>query len=697
MKREIRTVRDWLVAADPGMTRLRQAFNAAVAMGTSLGIEFLLARVTGGSGLIVLIEMLLGAVMAMMGSVALAGSQVREKIKTGAAFPIAVGAGMALGILASFNTDVMLSVFVVVMFVAVAIRRFGVAYFSLGFMGWMGYFIASFTKASWADWPMMMIAVIVAAAWMVFLFTTVLKTRPRRTLFRTLNAFFARARAVAEAIRNFLSQPDGLARENLRLVMRTRSAQLSETALMVEGWLAERGAVPSGWSPLAVRRRLLDIQHVMDRMAADALALAAGDSDTAALAAALADAIARQDDVRAAQLVAHFNEVEGPMRWAALDFSDAAAVFIAMMAEGRAARQSGSPMTDDEEFVPAAALAMENLPGSPAAVRDVPAVGGSWNPLARMDFPLRQAVQVAVAGGLAIVFGRWVSPERYYWAVIAAFIMSAGTATRVEAALKGVDRVVGTMVGLVAAVAIAAWTAGHIAASLVVIILAMFLGFYLVRVSYAYMIFFLTIMLGQLYSILHELSTGLLLVRLEETAIGAASGIVVALFVVPLSARDTIESARLEYLSDLQSFLETASESFDGRNTSDLDSLVRSLENRYRVLVQMANPVTPPLAWGFSRPAVRHRLGMYAALTGYVRTLAVALRDSAPDDRTQTLHQACRILADSVDTVTKITKGAPVVHLDTPPGLDASRLNPIGRPLNQIYHLLDDFVSSEPL
>ena len=181
------------------------------------------------------------------------------------------------------------------------------------------------------------------------------------------------------------------------------------------------------------------------------------------------------------------------------------------------------------DYQPQVMLMMGNLPGSAAVAREVTPRGGRWNLLARLDLVTRQALQVAVAGGLAILLGRLLSEQRYYWAVIAAFVAFTGTATRSETFIKAGNRVLGTLVGLFAAAGLAELTAGHTAAVIAVILAAMFCGFYLIRISYAYMIFFITIMVGQLYAVLGEFSTGLLVLRLEETAIGAAVGFLVCL------------------------------------------------------------------------------------------------------------------------------------------------------------------------
>ncbi len=686
-----------MVASDPGLARLRMSTNAAITMASSLGVEYFLARMLHTQGLGLIVAMLLGAVIAMMGTMALTGLvNWQKKAKRALFFPVAVGGGLATGVLTASNTDLTLAVFVVVMFVAVAIRRFGMPYFFYGFMGWMGYFFASFTHATLAELPFIGLAVTVAATWVLLLSTTVLRIRPRRTLTRALQAFELRSRLAAQALAAYLQSDDDKTRTTRRIRLRTRSSQLSVAALMVEAWIVEPGALPPEWSGFAVRQRLLGIQHAIDRMAWAGTVMAESHLADAGMAADIADALAKQDDPGAMRLVPALKTGSGDVQRAAREFAKAAVEFIALSTEVRRAGEAQVALGPDT-FEPAVGLMMEDLPGSPAIAPTVQARGHQWNPLARLDFPIRQAIQVAIAGGLAILAGRALSPERYYWAVIAAFIMSAGTATRVDALIKGVNRVLGTMGGLVAAVATAQVTAGHIHWALAVVVISMFLGIYLFRVSYAYMIFFLTIMLGQLYSILHEFSAGLLVLRLEETAIGTACGLVVSLLVVPLSARDTVAAVRRGYLDDLHAFLLQVAKAPTGDQSGVLEQQVRQLENRQRQLVQVADPLTPPLAWGFNRPQVRHRLAMYAALTGYLRTLAVSLHDASPDDFPPAWNDVCRQLADTVQEVAD--PDANLIRDLTAPLADAveNQESPFVRSLVQVVRFLEDFALSEPL
>src|SRR5262249_23526058 len=120
-----RTRRDRMVGVDPGLNRLRMALSATVAMATSLALEYGYARVTHANPQNTLVAMLLGTVMAMMGTMALAGSEWWPKVRTAVFFPVAIGAGMLIGVAVAGRTDLMLAVFVAVMFVAVYVRRFG--------------------------------------------------------------------------------------------------------------------------------------------------------------------------------------------------------------------------------------------------------------------------------------------------------------------------------------------------------------------------------------------------------------------------------------------------------------------------------------------------------------------------------------------------------------------------------------------
>ncbi|MGN6128707.1 MAG: FUSC family protein, partial [Nocardioidaceae bacterium] len=473
--------RDRILASDPGLGRLRLAGSAAIAMGTTLGVEYLLATLTHAGAQGTLVAMLLGAVVAMMGSNALVGPEVWSKVKTAFGFPFAVGIGLAIGSLVGGNIDLMLAVFVAVMFVAVFVRRFGIPFFFYGFMAWMGYFFSSFLHTSPGMVPHLLVSVVVSALWVLLLSVTVLRTNRRRVLRSTLLAFRGRARAVVRDSHALLEACGGdekrLARARRRLG--ARQAGLVEAALMAEAWSDDRRSLPPGWTAPSLRRRLLDVQQTVDRLGWAATSLAGGNPSLVAAAAEVMDHLAHERDEAARDAaerlgrmseVAEEREVEDG-RVAARHLAVAALTLVELRDRADEPPEVADLEGDFEATTP---LMMGYLPGSPAVAREVPPRAFRWNPLRHVDMPTRQAFQVALSGTLAIVLGRMVSPNRYYWAVIAAFVMFTGTGTRAETFLKGFNRVLGTMVGLVAAIFVAHLTQGHSMWVLATILLCVF-------------------------------------------------------------------------------------------------------------------------------------------------------------------------------------------------------------------------------
>jgi len=698
---------DRLLASDPGLGRFRMAASAVLAMGTALAVEYGVATATGAPAAGRLIAMLLGAVVAMMGSMALTGSGVWSKVRTAVFFPVAIGIGLVAGTAVGRHTDLMLAVFVLVMFLAVFVRRFGLPFFFYGFMAWMGYFFASFLQTTLAALPSLMVAVVVATGWLILLSVTVLRTNPRQVLRSTWRAYLARGRSVARACAELLETDPADQRRHARWRRRlsARQAGLAEAALMMEGWSEEPGALAPDWSGAGLRRRLLEIQHTLDRVAGAATTLAERPSDLTGTARHVVDRLARNDASgarRAAELLLgrsrEAEEVDAPGWWPALHLGTGALEFLDLSAR---AGQPPELEPNEEEFAATAPLMMGNLPGSPAVASGVPARGTSWNPVARLDMTSRQAVQVSAAAVLAIVLGREVSAARYYWAVIAAFVVFTGTGSRTETFLKGFNRVLGTLLGLFASVWLAHLTAGRTAWVLAVILASMFLGFYLLRVSYAYMIFFVTIMIGQLYSALHQFSSGLLVLRLEETAVGAAAGIVVALLVTPLSTRDTVRNARDELLGALGDLLTGAADRVgQGSSRPDLDALARALDDRLRRLALVAQPLA--WLWGAHNQRTRHRLRLYQAVSAEGRALAAALHRET--DEPACVAAACCALADAAERLTEASPGRPAPSLDEPLARadsalfqHASRREPaeeVLRPLGHLHRTLAELAAS---
>ena len=293
----IRELWDRVIASDPGLVRARLAISSAVSMAVALAVGYGYASAIHDPQRSVLVTMMLCGVVAMMGAMALTGSAAWPKVRIAVFFPVALGAGMLPAALVSGHTDLMLCVFVVVMFAAVWMRRFGPAFLTYGFMAWMGYFFASFLGARLGTLPALIADVAVGTAVTLLLSMTVLRTHPGRTVRRVQHAFDARARSVARACADLLEAAGDPRRSaGARRRLHARSLRLAEAALMIEAWTTESGVLPDGRSGPAMRRRLLEAQLAIDELAhaADELALH-GSGELLRPAARIAGHLARRE------------------------------------------------------------------------------------------------------------------------------------------------------------------------------------------------------------------------------------------------------------------------------------------------------------------------------------------------------------------------------------------------------------------
>jgi uncharacterized membrane protein YccC len=151
-------------------------------------------------------------------------------------------------------------------------------------------------------------------------------------------------------------------------------------------------------------------------------------------------------------------------------------------------------------------------------------------------------------------------------------------------------------------------------------------------------------MVSQLYSVLHEFTPGLLVLRLEETALGAGIGIAVGLVVLPTSTRDTLEAAERALLEAVAAVLDETADAWEGA-TADPSARVRAMEDRMRQLALIARPLTRPLISGADPALMRRRLGLYAAAARHARALASLPPGAGTGAGAEELGETCRALS----------------------------------------------------
>jgi uncharacterized membrane protein YccC len=580
---------DRLSGSDPGLIRLRSA--AGVVASVALTAIVLLVLGFPPSAVV-----MAGSMAMFVSSSPAMPSDPRRQVVALALTPIPVAISLTVATLLSPNRIVQDLAFLAVIFSAVYIRRIDRYGAVLSVPAFAAFFFASFLGATPELLPELLAAVGIGLLVVALVRLVVLRRRSARTFQRVRRGFQARLGLLLDATADlFAEQPDEHAYRRLS----RRERQLHESALMVEAELDALAATgDEDAEPRLVRvhglgtfdettwqRRFLAVELASERLAAEARRIVASGLSTedctvvlerlgALIALLRAD---RQRGGRGVLVVPDWvtdpalRDRDGSPRVRGVLWL--AAELAATIARGRRGEVPG--------FAGPAEPALPEVP-EPAT----PGLVGRLRP------STRQAVQATLACGVAILAGELLSPYRWYWAVITAFMVFAGTDSSGETLLKGVRRVAGTLIGIVAGTLVATAAAGTLPLVVVLLFVGMFAAFYLSAISHGLMVFFITITLGLLYSLLGTFTTGLLVLRLEETAIGAAAGAVAALGVLPTSSKHLLRQQMAALLERLAGFVvSTVDCMVDGEQVNLVDG-ARELDAELDALRRTAEPLT---------------------------------------------------------------------------------------------------------
>ncbi|MGH3412220.1 MAG: FUSC family protein [Marmoricola sp.] len=614
---------DRFVASDPGLQRLRRGLRAAIAVGTTILVQLGVATALGVTGQQRILHLLLGALIALNMATVIRQGRRRSMAATAAWAPVGAAVGATLATVAGPAHWVALALFVVVCYVAVWIRRFGGRWFAVGFIVWQAYFFTLYLGPPPSALPGMMLAELVSGVWVGALMLTVLYDEPRARLRRTVTALRARSRSVVSDCLDVLRAP-----EDPRCVrqLRRQLVRLSEVALLFDGQLGEARALPEGASAHRLRRWIVDMEIGCEELANASVELAAHRDEvpqaTLAQVANTLDVLGWGDPDAAGETVRRLRSDPHRRFSPVRRLTNAAQLLLDSVSDWTSGRLR--EQEQEATFEPVVTLVGGSLPGT--AVRTTgaeqtrPGAPTSWS------LNSRQALQAAAAAGLAIMAGELISHQRFYWAVIAAFVAFTGTTTSGETVRKSIARTVGTLAGLVVAVWVAQLTATDPMLDLAVVLACIFLAFYLQALSYAAMIFFITLMLGELYGVLDRFSDSLLLVRLAETAAGAAAGILVSLLVLPTSTRSTLVDARRDLLVRLADLVDECAQRLRGRRPGDnlLTDAIR-LDEAARQVVRNADSMVRLRAFDPDHLGRRHRVAVLGACASTARSLVPAV------------------------------------------------------------------------
>jgi hypothetical protein len=713
--------RDWadrLLASDPGLNRLFAALRTVLGVAVVLGVEYAFMHLTGAllaaghspplalrNHQVVVIAMLLGGNLAFTAGLTINDETAVDLVVSHLLLILPPTAALAVGMELGNHRAAALASFAAFLGLGAWARRFGPRGANVAVLLFMGDFIGFFLHGLFTVADLGWLAAVLALAAVTVLVLRLVLFLPNRTRVRrrTQRSYTARAQRVLEVAANLFEAPGATPRQ--RRMLRRHLVRLNEAALIIDALLANPG--PDAGAPwaLAAHQLLFDLELTVTNLGRFAEALAGTDLTGAErrLVRAALVAVRDGDLGRARQAAADLDQAAsgrpvaplpvppedeavvpglsgrvgragaGPQaaypgvivrrlagtitdycgaaeRWSALDLNPA------MAARGGGKAATPPPAAQSARFEPAVSL--NNFGALPGASDVSAQVATAGEGRLRLTPATRAGIQTAVAVGAGAVAGDALSPSRFYWAVLAAFISFLGVSHSLEQVRKAFYRVIGTLVGVILG-SFLANAAGHrSAASLAVILAFLFLGTYLLNVNYTFMAIAVTVVVSQLYVTLGEFSNPLLLLRLEETAIGAVIAMLTGLVIVPVRTRRVAGAALAAEVRAIAGLVATvAAPRSGGDQVGARRDAARAVDSAYQAVLS----ATQPMRWA-ALGDLHRRLVTAVAAAGaarnYSRNLVLDV-PPVPPSPVPGLDDAVDGLVGQMETLAGVAAGTP--------------------------------------
>jgi hypothetical protein len=635
-------LRDHLAASDPGLLRLTAGLRTVGAIALTLAV----LAPTGAD----LTHLVAGAMTSMVATFA-----IRERKREAQAVTLAMGLPVALvsvslGALLSERVVVGDVFSVVLIFCAVYGRRFGDRGLTLGLIGFQMYFVSLFVGATPGRLPALWAVITVGFACSALVRFAVVPVTPAGLLARLRQAFRVRlARLVSAQIALLDAGPDEA--DKALEEVRERTARLHETALMIQSRLEE--GTPDEPTARLVQRRIADAEIAAERLGLlllSARSAQRADTLTLHLPGAPAPEVGRlpgpeeataqlRRDLRALRALILRTGTAGAgvaqVRNRLLGYRDeenlpaaSAPVRDVFRGIGEAARAvmglriALDGPQDESDDSPATARSREELDAEDAAI-DAEEAEEAEEPKGLRRPTTRAAVQVSVGSTLAIVGGELLSTDRWYWAVLTCWIVFINTASTGEILVKGYRRLLGTVFGVAAGILLAGLVGGNTVLAFALVLVLIFAMFYTAPLSYTLMSFFVTAMLGLLYTLLHTYSWEVLVLRVEETALGAVCGVVAAALVLPVRTDWRTNELLVTVLERLSDVTEAAVTQLSGGPADELLDKARELDQALGDLRSATKPLTHPVTpLRARRTTARYVVALLETCAYHARSLA---------------------------------------------------------------------------
>jgi uncharacterized membrane protein YccC len=636
---------NWFISIDPGLIRLRTASWAVLTAGISYLILSFSGNLLGQASPINLLGVIVGVSAIAVNDPDLPGQRVTTLL-----IPLPALIAVLLTVLLPPTLLIRELVLLAVIFVAVRLRQFGARGALFGLVVFMIYLFALNLGLQLGHLPWAVASILIGMLVAFLVRFVLLPLRPAVIFRQNVRAFQASTNALLDGLVDLVQNQQRQGRD--RQVISAQLYKIGDLAIDLESLLGPPPDTAASDDPVEIwRTHLLEVEMSLETLVDGTIQIMQGKLISAEKLAGLAPLF------RALQASVQSNSNGQPLQLDMIDNNradpDNHTLNLALTRMEWAARSLSQRTVwqiprEVQERLEATRLVSPH-PSAPQASAE----------------NLRMAIQATLAVGLAIFAGVLISGTRWYWAVITAFVLFVRASTIEEAFSRAWHRVAGTLVGVVVGIFLAEVIVDDPRLEVIILLAGFFTAYFLITLTYTGFVFVLTVVLAILYKLLGAFQPDLLVLRLEETLVGAAASLLVALFVFPRFRSAKNRQNMVKVMQKISHSLEPVIPGMEGvEQFEPLRHSLREIDQELKTLRGAISSLGGRFS-SLSSPATRERLRKLSLLNIAIRHYLLASRLSQPDSHFQQQTSAIeRHLAENAMTIAKAMEDqtSPLIH-----------------------------------
>lgn len=607
----------------------------------------------------------------MLGTVAVNDDTVKEKQVTTLFLPLSSAFSLTVSsLLGAYSHYIVDLYLLIIVFLALYLQQFRMRYFSLCMVSFISVYFSALLHMKSAQLPLFYVAICIGIGMAFLVNFVIFKDRPEKTLKRSMSSFHIQINLTLDLIIEMIEDINPSKRRLKRL--EHSIIKLAEYARMVSDQF--NSAEPSRiWKGIHTQQLRLYI------------------FDSTMLMQTLYPAIKRMKDLHALEHIEvrsfllnlmkglrASNVLEGEYDYHELRHAESAAYKLKQQLRKLKAEEKNfqdwlyllrriESISSHiiEEIAEMQQLRLNGFPddsGQADAEEKTNLEQDNLQKLSKDNYRLtpatKRALQAVTAGVISILLGYMLTPAHQYWILLSGFVVFFGTESTGNTIIKAINRFSGTLFGAIVGFGVDHLISGMPAVEIPLLFLCIFFAFYFIPISYAYMIFWITMLLAIMYNLLlHGINEQLLLSRVIDTLIGAGLGASATAFLLPIRTKDKVRETMADFLSLLKENVTVHLDKFNHLENKGAEAhQAFELDQKLEMVKGEAEPLTRRPGY-LGRSGMEHQLTVLTAMNYYAKHLVASTnrtRSLLREDIVDALKYVNTCLNENIDTLCRL-------------------------------------------